>query len=163
PDTRRGLFEPVHASAPKHAGKGIANPVGAILAGAMMLRHLGDDAGANQIEGAVMASARERRTTKDLGGDLTTTAAADAVLERLDERWKLGAFRYLMPGFRERVHGGETFLIAGERFGIGSSREMSPAGLKAVAEEAGLEMVIVCGEGIGDIFRRNALNLGLHV
>jgi 3-isopropylmalate/(R)-2-methylmalate dehydratase large subunit len=84
-------------------------------------------------------------------------------LERLDERWKLGAFRYLMPDFRERVHRGETFIIAGERFGIGSSREMSPAGLKAVAEEAGLEMVIVCGEGMGDIFRRNAMNLGLHV
>ncbi|TMG19273.1 MAG: hypothetical protein E6H98_02685 [Chloroflexi bacterium] len=94
------------------------------------------------------------------------TPADDCVsesLERLDERWKLGAFRYLMPDFRERVHRGGTFVIAGERFGIGSSREMSPAGLKAVAEEAGLEMVIVCGEGIGDIFRRNALNLGLHV
>src|SRR5437867_969575 len=50
-------------------------------------------------------------------------------LERLDERWKLGAFRYLMPGFRARVHGGETFLIAGERFGIDSSREMSSDGL----------------------------------
>src|SRR5881296_4026037 len=94
------------------------------------------------------------------------TPAADCVsesLETLDERWKAGSFRYLMPDFRERVHRGETFVIAGERFGIGSSREMSPAGLKAVAEEAGLEMVIVCGEGIGDIFRRNALNLGLHV
>src|SRR5439155_20335645 len=94
------------------------------------------------------------------------TPADDCVsesLERLDERWKLGAFRYLMPDFRERVHRGETFVIAGERFGIGSSREMSPAGLKAVAEEAGLERVIVCGEGIGDIFRRNALNLGLQV
>src|SRR5262245_64762525 len=40
---------------------------------------------------------------------------------------------------------------------------MSPAGLKAIAEEAGLTMVIVCGAGMGDIFRRNALNLGLHV
>ena len=40
---------------------------------------------------------------------------------------------------------------------------MSPAGLKAVAEEAGLEMVIICGDNMGDIFRRNALNLGLHV
>ena len=68
-----------------------------------------------------------------------------------------------MPDFRERVHRGETFVIAGERFGIGSSREMSPAGLKAIAEEAGLEIVIVCGDGVGDIFRRNALNLGLHV
>jgi len=94
------------------------------------------------------------------------TPADDCVsesLDRLDERWKVGAFRYLMPDFRERVHRGETFVVAGERFGIGSSREMSPAGLKAVAEEVGLEMVIVCGDGVGDIFRRNALNLGLHV
>src|SRR5437868_2148070 len=86
PQTRRGLFEPVHGSAPKHAGKGIANPVGAILAGAMMLRHFGDDAGADQIDAAVMTSARERRTTRDLGGTLTTTAAADAVLAALAAR-----------------------------------------------------------------------------
>ncbi len=84
-------------------------------------------------------------------------------LDRLDERWKAGAFRYLMPDFRERVHRGETFVIAGDRFAIGSSREMSPAGLKAVGEEAGGELVIVCGNNMGDIFRRNALNLGLHV
>ena len=94
------------------------------------------------------------------------TPAADCVsesLETLDERWKAGSFRYLMPDFRERVHRGETFVIAGDRFAIGSSREMSPAGLKGIADEAGLEMVIVCGENMGDIFRRNALNLGLHV
>jgi 3-isopropylmalate/(R)-2-methylmalate dehydratase large subunit len=94
------------------------------------------------------------------------TPAADCVseaLDRLDERWKAGAFRYLMPDFRARVHRGETFLVAGDRFAIGSSREMSPAGLKGIAEEAGLELVIVCGENMGDIFRRNALNLGLHV
>ncbi len=94
------------------------------------------------------------------------TPAADCVsesLETLDERWKAGAFRYLMPDFRERVHRGETFLIAGDRFAIGSSREMSPAGLKGVAEEAGLRMVIVCGANMGDIFRRNAFNLGLEV
>src|SRR4051812_26464179 len=94
------------------------------------------------------------------------TPAADCVsesLETLDERWKAGSFRYLMPDFRERVHRGETFLIAGDRFAIGSSREMSPAGLKGVAEEVGLEMVVVCGANMGDIFRRNALNLGLHV
>jgi 3-isopropylmalate/(R)-2-methylmalate dehydratase large subunit len=94
------------------------------------------------------------------------TPAADCVsesLDTLDERWKAGSFRYLMPDFRARVHRGETFLIAGDRFAIGSSREMSPAGLKAIAEEAGLEMVIVCGNNMGDIFRRNALNLGLQV
>jgi 3-isopropylmalate/(R)-2-methylmalate dehydratase large subunit len=94
------------------------------------------------------------------------TPAADCVsesLETLDERWKAGSFRYLMPDFRARVHAGETFVVAGDRFAIGSSREMSPAGLKGVAEEAGLELVIICGQNMGDIFRRNAFNLGLHV
>jgi 3-isopropylmalate/(R)-2-methylmalate dehydratase large subunit len=94
------------------------------------------------------------------------TPAADCVsesLETLDERWKAGSFRYLMPDFRARVHRGENFIIAGDRFAIGSSREMSPAGLKGVAEEAGLEMVVVCGNNMGDIFRRNSFNLGLHV
>jgi 3-isopropylmalate/(R)-2-methylmalate dehydratase large subunit len=94
------------------------------------------------------------------------TPAADCVsesLQTLDERWKAGAFRYLMPDFRERVHRGETFIVAGDRFAIGSSREMSPAGLKGVAEEAGLEMVVICGSNMGDIFRRNSFNLGLHV
>src|SRR5207249_1984406 len=94
------------------------------------------------------------------------TPAADCVSESLatlDEKWKAGSFRYLMPDFRARVHSGQTFLIAGDRFAIGSSREMSPAGLKGVAEEAGRDMVIVCGRQMGDIFRRNAFNLGLHV
>ena len=81
-------------------------------------------------------------------------------LETLDERWKAGSFRYLMPDFRARVHRGETFVIAGDRFAIGSSREMSPAGLKGVAEEAGLELVVVCGHNMGDIFRRNASTSG---
>jgi 3-isopropylmalate/(R)-2-methylmalate dehydratase large subunit len=94
------------------------------------------------------------------------TPADDCVsesLDTLDERWKAGSFRFLMPSFRERVHRGETFIVAGDRFAIGSSREMSPAGLKGIADEAGLDLVIVCGAAMGDIFRRNALNLGLHV
>src|SRR5574339_1132610 len=94
------------------------------------------------------------------------TPAADCVsesLDTLDEKWKAGAFRYLMPDFRKRVHAGQTFVIAGDRFAIGSSREMSPAGLKAIAEEVGLEMVIIAGRNMGDIFRRNSFNLGLHV
>ena len=94
------------------------------------------------------------------------TPAKDCVsesLDALDAKWKAGAFRHLMPDFRKRVHAGETFLVAGNRFAIGSSREMSPAGLKAVAEEAGLQMVIICGENMGEIFRRNAFSLGLEV
>ncbi len=84
-------------------------------------------------------------------------------LETLDARWKAGSFRYLMPDFGRRVARGESFIVAGDRFAIGSSREMSPAGIKGVGDEAGHEIVIVCGAGMGDIFRRNALNLGLQV
>src|SRR5881296_231621 len=54
------------------------------------------------------------------------TPSSDCVSESLatlDERWKAGAFRYLMPDFRARVHRGETFVIACARFAIGSSRE----------------------------------------
>src|SRR5438067_6291466 len=94
------------------------------------------------------------------------TPSADCVsesLETLDERWKAGSFRYLMPDFRDRVAGGQNFVVAGDRFAIGSSREMSPAGLKGVGDEAGHEVVIVCGAGMGGIFRRNAFNLGLQV
>src|SRR5205814_6682836 len=94
------------------------------------------------------------------------TPANDCVsesLETLDERWKAGSFRFLMPDFRERVARGENFVVAGDRFAIGSSREMSPAGLKGVGDDAGHEIVIVCGAGMGDIFRRNAFSLGLQV
>src|SRR3972149_5744413 len=83
------------------------------------------------------------------------TPAADCVsgsLAALDEKGKEGAFRSPVPDSRKRVHAGETFVIAGDRFAIGSSREMSPAGLKAVAEEVGLALGIVCANNIGDIF-----------
>ena len=96
--------------------------------------------------GADLLGSEERRRRKKLDAIDTDqiTPAADCVsesLDTLDERWKAGSFRYLMPDFRARVHRGQTFVIAGDRFAIGSSREMSPAGLKGVAEEAGLEMV----------------------
>src|SRR3954466_13943742 len=94
------------------------------------------------------------------------TPANDCVsesLETLDERWKAGSFRFLMPDFRDRVARGENFIVAGDRFAIGSSREMSPAGLKGVGDDAGHEIVIVCGAGRGNSSRRTALNRGLPV
>jgi len=124
--------------------------------------------GARLIRGAALVFWDPRHPGRKLDAIDTDqiTPAADCVsesLDTLDERWKAGSFRYLMPDFRARVHAGATFVIAGDRFAIGSSREMSPAGLKAIAEEAGREMVIVCGDNMGDIFRRNGFNLGLHV
>ncbi len=65
---RVSMFEPVHGSAPKYAGTGIANPIGAILTAAMMLEHLGHGAEAAAVEAAVAACVREGRATADVGG-----------------------------------------------------------------------------------------------
>ncbi len=77
-------FEPVHGTAPDIAGKGIANPTAAVLAAAMMLRHLKEDGAARAIEAAVAAALAEpRHRTPDLGGPATTAAAAGAIIARL--------------------------------------------------------------------------------
>lgn len=71
------IFEPVHGSAPDIAGKDLANPIGAVLAGAMMCEHIGWSREARAMEAAVRAAIRERKTTKDLGGALGTRQAGD--------------------------------------------------------------------------------------
>jgi 3-isopropylmalate dehydrogenase len=73
------MFEPVHGSAPKYAGKDVANPVGAILTVQLMMEHLGLPKAAELIESAVIDCMERRQTTKDLGGALGTAAAGDAV------------------------------------------------------------------------------------
>jgi tartrate dehydrogenase/decarboxylase/D-malate dehydrogenase len=74
------MFEPVHGSAPDIAGKGIANPIGQIWSGAMMLRHLGEGAAADAVERAianVLASGKSR--TPDIGGTATTRNLGAAI------------------------------------------------------------------------------------
>ncbi len=80
---RTGLFEPVHGSAPKHAGRNIANPMGAILSAAMMLEEVGRVDEARLLEGAVVGCLRERRTTRDLGGSLGTREVGEEIRRRL--------------------------------------------------------------------------------
>jgi len=77
------LFEPVHGSAPPLAGKGIANPIGAILTSAMMLEYLGFQTLSNEIEAAVRAAISAKETTRDLGGQLSTEEAGTAIITRL--------------------------------------------------------------------------------
>jgi 3-isopropylmalate dehydrogenase len=74
---RTSMFEPVHGSAPKYAGTGKANPVGAVLSTSLMLGNLGHAAAAAEIEAAVAASIRAGQTTHDLGGTLTTSEVGD--------------------------------------------------------------------------------------
>ena len=85
PKSGRGLFEPVHGTAPDIAGKGLVNPVGAILSAAMMVKHLGAPDMADAIEGAVESAIRARECTRDIGGELSTSEAGDAVAKRLKD------------------------------------------------------------------------------
>jgi 3-isopropylmalate dehydrogenase len=80
---RTGLFEPVHGSAPSLAGKGIANPMGAILTGALLLEQQGWEDLAGRIEDAVRWAVHEEKTTPDVGGALTTREVGEAVASRL--------------------------------------------------------------------------------
>ena len=78
------MFEPIHGSAPDIAGRGIANPIGAIWAGALMLDHLGARAAHDEVVGAierVLVDAGPR--TPDLGGRATTREVADAIASAL--------------------------------------------------------------------------------
>jgi 3-isopropylmalate dehydrogenase len=83
PRTGRGLFEPVHGTAPDIAGRGLVNPIGAILSASMMVKHLGHADMAEAIEGAVEAAIRAGDCTRDLGGTLSTGECGDAVAKRL--------------------------------------------------------------------------------
>ncbi len=78
-----GLFEPVHGSAPDIAGKGIANPMGAILSAAMMLDHLGEASAAHQVRSGVTEAINRGVLTRDLGGSASTREVASVVLQRM--------------------------------------------------------------------------------
>jgi 3-isopropylmalate dehydrogenase len=82
---RTSMFEPVHGSAPPIAGKNHANPMGAILTGAMMLAHLGLNDEAQTVEAAVLAAVREKQTTTDVGGTLGTRECASWIVKRVAE------------------------------------------------------------------------------
>jgi tartrate dehydrogenase/decarboxylase/D-malate dehydrogenase len=78
------VFEPVHGSAPDIAGQGIANPVGQIWSGAMMLEHLGEHDAARAIVSAIERTLAEPKLrTRDLGGAANTIACGKAIAELL--------------------------------------------------------------------------------
>jgi len=83
----RGLYEPIHGSAPDIAGRGVANPLGAILSAAMLLRHsLGLENEAAAIEQAVDRVIDAGVLTRDLGGSAGTRESTAAVIAAFGER-----------------------------------------------------------------------------
>ena len=83
PDTSvPSMFEPTHGSAPDIAGQGLANPMAQILTAAMMLRHLGEEAAAADVDAAVLQLLEQGEIlTPDLGGSSTTQGIGDAIAE----------------------------------------------------------------------------------
>ncbi|MDZ4132021.1 MAG: isocitrate/isopropylmalate dehydrogenase family protein [Dethiobacteria bacterium] len=80
------LFEPVHGSAPKYAGKNRANPAAMIMAAVLMLRHIGEIEAAGRIETALAAQIKEGvSVTPDLGGSFGTMEMAEALAERINK------------------------------------------------------------------------------
>lgn len=79
------LFEPVHGSAPPLAGKGIANPIGAILTTAMLLDYVGYHDAGKSVEAAVKEAVISNETTQDLGGTLSTEQAGEAIRKRIKQ------------------------------------------------------------------------------
>jgi tartrate dehydrogenase/decarboxylase/D-malate dehydrogenase len=80
------MFEPVHGSAPDIAGQGIANPVAAILSGAMMLEWLGLSTAAERVRQAVELTLSQGVGTPDLGGDSSTAQMTDAIIQNLEAK-----------------------------------------------------------------------------
>jgi len=80
------MFEPVHGSAPKYAGTGRANPLGAIFSTGLMLDFLGHKEAAAALESAAAASMRDGATTPDLGGSLTTSQVGDLLAQALSRQ-----------------------------------------------------------------------------
>ncbi|OLC44582.1 MAG: hypothetical protein AUI89_01365 [Gemmatimonadetes bacterium 13_1_40CM_3_65_8] len=80
---RPGLFEPVHGSAPALVGKGIANPMAAVLTGALMFEQLGHPSAAREVESAVRAALQAGVRTQDLGGKATTKEVAAKLMTLL--------------------------------------------------------------------------------
>jgi 3-isopropylmalate dehydrogenase len=80
---RTSMFEPVHGSAPKFAGKNIANPIGAIASAALMLETLGMTKEAAAIDAAILHAVRENQVTSDIGGKLGTRQAGDFITQQI--------------------------------------------------------------------------------
>lgn len=91
--TYPSMFEPVHGSAPRRAGQGIANPMAAVWAAAMLLDHLGEGEAARLVMDALRRVARNGPRTRDLGGRATTMEVGQAIAAAIGEPTTAGAER----------------------------------------------------------------------
>ncbi|HLY31617.1 MAG TPA: NADP-dependent isocitrate dehydrogenase [Ktedonobacterales bacterium] len=140
------IFEAVHGSAPKYAGKNTINPTAMLMAGIMMLRHLGEFEAASQIENAILVTLASGVATRDVVGDeaaASTSAYTDAIIANLGKRaegWQTRDYKAInIPQLNipvdsvrprsRRVIGVDIFVESAE-----SAEELGAALTKLVAE-----------------------------
>jgi isocitrate dehydrogenase len=177
------IYEAVHGSAPKYAGKNVINPTAVILTAVMMLRHLGEFEAAEDIENAVLVTLESGVRTRDIAGDegaASTTAYTDAIIKNLGRRsdtWAVRNYRQLKlpevsaaPDFvhpqERRVVGVDVFIESTrtaddlghslERLAAGSPFELKMVGNRGtkVFEPTGA-ITDVVDEWVGRFMERN--------
>lgn len=153
------IFEAVHGSAPKYAGKDVANPTAMILSGVMLLRHLGEMDAATRIEDAVVVTLAEGKTvTRDIVGDARasgTRAFTDAIIANLGRShpsWKRRAYKPLeIPKanrFSAPVASAERKAIGLDVF-VEANRSAEELGgiLERLAPAAGFRLKMISNRG----------------
>ncbi|OYT73537.1 MAG: isocitrate dehydrogenase [Chloracidobacterium sp. CP2_5A] len=152
------IFEAVHGSAPKYAGKDVINPTAVLMSGVMMLRHLGEFEAAAKIEHALLVTLEQGILTRDIAGDeksVGTRAFADAIIGNLgkkSESWRVRDHKPLqMPTFptapdvvkarTRRTVGADIFVETSQL-----PEQLGPA-LEALAEGAALKLKMISNRG----------------
>ncbi len=117
------IFEAVHGSAPKYAGKNVINPTALILSAVMMLRHLGEFEAAISIEKALLVTLEQGKLTRDVVGDdgaLSTTAFTEAIIENLGSEPSSYTLRDYQPIRMPVVSAAPDFVHVNRRRVVGA-------------------------------------------
>ncbi|MEO6889090.1 MAG: NADP-dependent isocitrate dehydrogenase [Ktedonobacteraceae bacterium] len=116
------IFEAVHGSAPKYAGKNVINPTALILSAVMLLRHLGEFEAASSIEEAILVTLESGVRTRDIAGDeaaTSTSAYTDAIIANLGRRSSRWQVRQYKPIKFPRVSADPAFVKVAKRRVVG--------------------------------------------
>jgi isocitrate dehydrogenase len=152
------IFEAVHGSAPKYAGRNVINPSAVILSASMMLRHLGEFQAAEKIEHAVLVTLESGVITRDIKGDqgaASTTAYTDAVIAHLGQRsagWHVRAYKPIqlprVSAAPDTVHA-QTRKVIGADIFVESALDTETLGhsLEKLAEGTAFKLKMVSNRG----------------
>ena len=152
------IFEAVHGSAPKYAGKDVINPTAVILTAVMMLRHLGEFDAAADVEHAVLVTLESGVLTRDIAGDehaASTSAYTDAIISNLGRRPQSWQVRDYKPIRLPQVGQRPDFVVPEERAVVGLDlfveSPLSPAELGAslmeLTSDTNLSLKVISNRG----------------